>query len=179
MLCLFCSQKKYGGSERGVTEKKKRIAVCPGSFDPVTLGHADIIRRAAKIFGSAEVVVMNNMDKTYCFSIEERCHLCKLAFEGEENIKVTFFEGWLYEYLQGRVEETVLVKGVRSAEDLEYERIQTVFNKEKCGVETLYLDADPKFQKLSSTQIRALLSNGGDISPYLPKSVVKFLSNKM
>ena len=71
----------------------KKLAVYPGSFDPVTLGHADIARRIARIFGSCRVVVMNNREKEYLFSLEERFRLCQAAFQGEENISVDFYEG--------------------------------------------------------------------------------------
>ena len=156
----------------------KRIAVCPGSFDPVTLGHVDIIHRAAKLFGQCEVVVMNNAVKNYHFSLEKRFKLCQAAFEGEENIRVFRYEGMLYEYLQKR-EGAVLVKGIRNPQDLVYEREMAEFNKDKCGVETLYLDAAPAFRALSSTKIRALMAKNDDVSAFLPENAVKLLKDKL
>ncbi len=156
----------------------KKIAVCPGSYDPITLGHVDIIRRAAAIFGSCEVVVMDNRDKKYRFSPEERLEFCKAAFDGEENITVTYYGGMLYEYLLGRC-DAVLVKGVRNEKDFLYEKNMAEFNFLHCGVETLYLDAKKEFQTLSSTLVREKIANGEELLAYLPKNVVKLLQNKL
>ena len=105
----------------------KKIAVCPGSFDPVTLGHVDVARRAAKLFGACRVVVMNNRDKKYLFSLEERFRFCRAAFEADENITVDLYEGMLYEYLE-TLEDPVLVKGIRNETDYLYEKNMARFN---------------------------------------------------
>ena len=144
----------------------KRIAVCPGSYDPITRGHEDIVRRAAKVFGSCEVVVMDNREKTYRFSAEERLRLCKAAFEGEENVSVSYYGGMLYEYLSGR-EDTVLVKGIRNEKDFLYEKEMAAFNYAHCGVETLYLDAKEGYSLLSSTVVREKLEKKEDLSASL------------
>ena len=128
----------------------KKLAVCPGSFDPVTLGHVDVAKRAAAIFGACRVVVMNNREKNYRFSLEERYALCCAAFEGEENITVDLYEGMLYEYL-GTLDEPILVKGVRDEKDFLYEKKMAEFNFEKSGVETMYLSASSPYLSLSST----------------------------
>ncbi len=156
----------------------KKIAVCPGSFDPVTLGHVDIARRAAKLFGACRVVVMNNREKEYLFSLEERFHLCRLAFSEDENITVDCSEGMLYEYL-ATLDEPVLVKGVRNETDYLYEKNMAQFNFAHSGVETLYLDASEKFEMLSATQVREKIAKKEDLSGDLPTEVVKFLRNKM
>ena len=135
----------------------KKLAVCPGSFDPVTMGHVDVARRAAKLFGSCRVVVMNNRDKTYLFSLEERFEFCKAAFAKDENISVDLYEGMLYEYLKP-LNEPVLVKGIRDERDFLYEKNMARFNFEHSGVETLYLDASEQYTTLSSTQVRNKLS---------------------
>ena len=156
----------------------KKLAVCPGSFDPVTLGHVDLARRAAKIFGACRVVVMNNRDKTYLFSPEERLELCRAAFAEDENITVDAYEGMLYEYL-GTLEEPILVKGVRNETDYLYEKNMARFNFEHSGVETLYLDASEELACLSSTQVREKMKCGEELSALLPPNVVKLLQNKM
>lgn len=156
----------------------KRFAVVPGSFDPVTLGHADLIRRAAAIFGRCEVVVMNNLEKEYRFTLAERCDLCRAAFHGEEDIRVTSYEGMLYEFLAGRP-GAVLVKGVRNEKDYLYEREQADFNFEHCGVETLYLDAREDLRDLSATLVRGKLSDPGEWEPYLPEKVATILHHKL
>ena len=151
----------------------KRIAVCPGSYDPVTKGHFDLVCRARDLFGECEVVVMNNRDKSHFFSMEKRTALCRAAFENEKGIRVLSSEGMLWEYLLGR--EVVLVKGLRNETDFLYEREMARFNKEKCGVETLYLDTDPALAGLSSTQVRKILSENGDVSALMPENAVKLL----
>lgn len=156
----------------------KRIAVCPGSFDPVTKGHVDVARRAAKLFGTCRVVVMNNREKEYLFSLEERFELCKAAFAGEENITVDVYEGMLYDYLT-TLEEPVLVKGVRNETDFLYERNMARFNFEHSGVETLYLDASEDLATLSSTLVREKIAQKEDLSEDLPLDVIKLLQNKM
>ncbi len=157
----------------------KRIAVCPGSYDPVTLGHARLIRRAAALFGSCEVVVMNNRNKTYRFSLEERFSFCKAAFAEDDNVSVHCYEGMLYEYLKGRRDEAVLVKGVRNEKDFLYEREMASFNLAHCGVETLYLDAEKDYSQLSSTLVREKMEQNEDLSGLLSEEVIKLLSNKM
>jgi pantetheine-phosphate adenylyltransferase len=155
----------------------KKIAVCPGSFDPVTLGHVDIARRAAKLFGACRVVVMNNRDKEYMFSLEDRFRLCQAAFAEDENISVDLYEGMLYEYL-GTLEGAVLVKGIRNETDYLYEKNMARFNYAHSGVETLYLDASEELITLSSTQVRAKMAKNEDLSGDLPAEVLKLLQNK-
>lgn len=156
----------------------KKIAVCPGSYDPITLGHVDIIRRAADIFGFCEVVVMENREKKYRFSSEERLQFCKAVFDGEENITVSYYGGMLYEYLKGRP-EAVLVKGVRNETDYLYEKKMAEFNFAHCGAETLYLDAKEELAGLSSTLVREKIDKKEDLSSYLPKHVIKLLQNNL
>ena len=157
----------------------KRIAVVPGSFDPITNGHVDLIRRAAKLFGSCEVVVMNNREKEYRFTLEERYRLCRSVFESDSQISVTSSEGMLYEYLSGRSGEAVLVKGIRNEKDYLYEKKMAEFNFLHSGVETLYLDAREDLRDLSSTLVRQKMQENEELSAYLPKEVVKLLQNKL
>ena len=157
----------------------KKVAICPGSFDPVTLGHVDVAKRAAAIFGSCIVLVMNNRDKQYRFSMEERFLLCQKAFEGVENVTVEHYEGMLYEYLSERKETAVLVKGIRNEKDFLYEKKMAEFNFRHSSVETLYLDAAEALQDLSSTLVRKKMDQGEDLSAYLPESIVKHLQNKL
>lgn len=156
----------------------KKISILPGSFDPITLGHVDLARRAAALFGSCRVVVMNNREKQYLFSLEERFELCKAAFAEDDNVTVDLYEGMLYEYL-ATLEDPVLVKGIRNETDFLYEKKMAKFNFEHSGVETLYLDASEEFSNLSSTQVRHKMANCEDLSGDLPPAVVKLLQNKM
>ena len=156
----------------------KPFAVCPGSYDPVTLGHVDVILRAASIFGFCDVVVMNNREKTYRFSLEERFLLCQEAFRDYENVSVHCYEGMLYEYLSQR-EGAVLVKGIRNEKDYLYEKEMAVFNYQHSGVETMYLDAREEFRTLSSTVVRQKMSEMEDYESLVPKNVVNILRNKL
>jgi len=153
----------------------KRVAVVPGSFDPVTLGHVDLACRAAEIFGSCEVVVMNNRDKTYRFSMEERLELCRKAFHPYSNIRVFSYEGMLYEYLNGRAEETVLVKGIRNETDYLYEKRMASYNLEHSGVETLYLDANEELSRISSTLVREKMDKNEEWNHLVSKEIVDCL----
>ncbi|MBR2616466.1 MAG: pantetheine-phosphate adenylyltransferase [Clostridia bacterium] len=157
----------------------KRYAVLPGSFDPPTLGHLDLARRAARLFGACRVVVMNNRLKTYRFSLEERFALCRAAFEGEEGITVDCYEGMLYEYLSDRRDEAVLVKGVRNEKDFLYEREMAAYNFAHCGVKTLYLDAKAEYSELSSTLVRRKMEENEDLNSFLSEKVIKHLQNKL
>ncbi len=155
-----------------------RYAICPGSFDPVTLGHENIVRRAAAIFGKCEVLVMNNENKEYLLSLQDRFELCRAAFDGEENITVSCYAGQLLDYVKVRP-EAVLVKGIRNAADLAYEKPMSLFHRKGCGTETFYLDAEEAFKEISSTRIRALLAKNGEVGAYLSEKVVKLLQNKL
>ncbi len=156
----------------------KKIAVCPGSFDPITLGHIDIAKRAARIFGHCRVVVMNNREKEYLFSLEERYALAVAAFEGEENITVDFSDGMLYEYLL-KLDEPVLVKGIRNEKDYSYEKEMAKFNFLHSKTETVYLDASEEYGDLSSTLVREKIKKKEDLSHLLSEKVIKLLQNKM
>lgn len=156
----------------------KKIAVCPGSFDPITSGHLDIARRAVELFGACRILVMNNSEKDYLFSLKERYELCLAAVAGEEGISVDFSDGMLYSYLNG-MKDPVIVKGVRNEKDFLYEKKMAEFNFANSGVETLYLDAKPEFANLSSTLVREKIRAGEDFSDLLPEKVVKLLNNKL
>lgn len=157
----------------------KRLAVLPGSFDPVTFGHVELARRIAALFGSCRVVVMNNRDKEYLLPLEERYDLCRRVFEKDENIQVDSSEDMLYSYLNGISEPCVLVKGIRNEKDYLYEKEMAAFNFAHAGVETLYLDAREDMALVSSTLARDSLKKKEDTSSILPQEVVKHLRNKL
>ena len=154
-------------------------AVLPGSYDPVTRGHLDVIRRAAAVFGPVEVLVMDNREKKYRFSAEERLALCRAALEGEKDVSVSYFDGMLWEYMRDRRPGAVLVKGVRNGEDLAYERLQADFNFAHCGAETAFLDARDEFRELSSTRVREALSKNEGWEALVPEKIVTILRGKL
>lgn len=131
-----------------------KTALIPGSFDPMTVGHADIIERTAKIFDSVVVAVMINENKRYSFSIEDRQRIAELSVAHLENVRVVSYTGWLYE-LFDIVGADAIVKGIRNANDLEYENSMAAFNIDKNPrAHTLYIPSSETLSDVSSTIFR-------------------------
>lgn len=155
-----------------------RIAVVPGSFDPVTLGHLDVIRRAAGIFDEVHVVVVHNPGKTALLPIAQRVQLIEQSIlEGglPGNILVTSWSvGLLVDYAT-EVGASVLVKGIRSQVDVAYETPMAIVNRDLAGVETIFMLPDPAHAHVSSSLVRQVASLGGDIAPYVPPAVAAYL----
>lgn len=156
-----------------------RIAVVPGSFDPVTLGHLDVIRRAAGIFDELHVLVVHNPGKTALLSIEDRTALIREAIDAlpdaPRNITVSSWaEGLLVDYCTS-VGASALVKGIRSQVDVAYETPMAIVNRNLANVETVFMLPDPAHAHVSSTLVRQVASLGGDIAPYVPAAVARFM----
>jgi pantetheine-phosphate adenylyltransferase len=155
-----------------------RIAVVPGSFDPVTLGHLDVIERAAGIFDELHVLVVHNPDKSALLPVAQRVALIERSIaEGglPENITVTSWSvGLLVDYCTD-VGASVLVKGVRSQVDVAYETPMAIVNRNLAGVETIFMLPDPAHAHVSSSLVRQVAGLGGDVSPYVPRAVADFL----
>jgi pantetheine-phosphate adenylyltransferase len=154
-----------------------RIAVIPGSFDPVTLGHLDVIGRTAKLFDRVYVLVTHNPGKSALLSVDERVHLVQqsLAEAGIADVEVdSWSEGLLVDYCR-RVGAEALVKGLRSATDAAYETPMALVNRDLSGVETLFLVAQPATSHVSSSLVRQVAALGGDVSPYVPRVVAEAL----
>ncbi len=152
----------------------KRVAVITGSFDPITTGHVELIRRASQLFSSVVVLVCQNFDKKYLFSPCERVALCKAAVGEFENVSVEYHDTWLYEYFDGR-SDAVLVKGVRDEKDFLYEREMADFNLEKGGVETLLIFSSKELSHVSSTRVRLLLEKCGEWRDFIPQNAQKLI----
>jgi pantetheine-phosphate adenylyltransferase len=156
-----------------------RIAVVPGSFDPVTLGHLDVIERAARIFEELHVVVVHNPAKTTLLGPEERIGLIEesIAEAGiGGRIRVTDWgSGLLVDYCR-QVGADVLVKGVRSQLDVSYETPMAIVNRDLASVETVFLLPNPAHSHVSSSLVRQVAALGGDISPYVPPAVARHLA---
>ncbi|GGO59580.1 phosphopantetheine adenylyltransferase [Microbacterium nanhaiense] len=155
-----------------------RIAVVPGSFDPPTLGHLDIIRRAAGLYDELHVLVVHNPDKEGMLPIALRLRLLEQSI-AEANIegKITvgaWSVGLLVDYAQ-EVGAGVLIKGIRSQVDIAYETPMAIVNNHLAGVETVFLLADPANSAVSSSLVRQVAGLGGDVSPYVPGAVVRYL----
>ncbi len=157
-----------------------RIAVVPGSFDPVTLGHLDVIERAAGIFDELHVLVVHNPDKSALIPIAQRVSLIQNAVKDAGlpgNITVTSWSvGLLVDYCTD-VGASVLVKGIRSQVDVAYETPMAIVNRNLAGVETIFLLPDPAHAHVSSSLVRQVASLGGDVAPYVPRAVAEFLQS--
>ena len=148
-----------------------KTVICPGSFDPVTLGHLDIITRASGMFGKVVVAVLVNSSKTATFSTEERIELLTEAVSGLPNVEIVSFEGLLAEYCKTCGIDTI-VKGLRAVSDFEYEFQMAIANKKlNPKLETIFLTADADSTFLSSSMVREIGSMGGDISNFVPACV--------
>lgn len=156
----------------------EKNVVYSGSFDPVTNGHLDMIRRAKKIFGNVTVLVLENVHKKTLFSLEERISLLKEALSGEEGIEVTSFSGLLADYFK-KEKAYVIVRGIRGTGDLEHELINAHYNGIFAPeVETVFLPAKEKYRFVSSSAVREIWHHGGNFSDWVPSCVYKALQNK-
>ena len=154
-------------------------AVCPGSFDPITNGHVDIIRRAAELFDEVTVLVVTNPDKKCVFSPEERCELIAKAVDGIEGIKVDSFSGLLADYVK-KNKISAIVKGIRSSSDFEYEFQMALANRSLApDAETVFITSDPSNMYVSSSLIRQIAGFGGDVSDFVPKNIVSEIEKRL
>lgn len=150
---------------------KNSIAICPGSFDPVTYGHLDIIARASNMFDKVIVVVANNSSKSSCFSPCERVEMIKKCTTDLKNIEVVHFDGLLADYAAQRG-ATAIIKGLRAMSDFEYEFQMALTNKKlNPNVETLFLTTASQNMYLSSSMVKQIASMNGDISSFVPEVI--------
>ena len=155
------------------------VAIYPGSFDPITLGHLDIIKRASKLFGKLIVVVMVNPNKNCAFSPEERVQLIKDSTADIENIEVEFSDGLLADYAKEK-NAVAIIKGLRALSDFDYEFQMALTNKQlNPDVETLFLTTRAENMYLSSSMVRQIGSLGGDISGFVPGVIHKKIINRL
>ncbi len=152
-----------------------RRAVCPGSFDPVTNGHVDVITRAAALYDELVVAVLVNPGKAGLFSVDERMALLRDAVADVPNVTVDSFQGLLVDYCRAR-DIPVIVKGLRAVSDFEYELQMAQMNRELAGVETLFVPTAPQVGHLSSSLVKQIATFGGDVSGLVPKVVQERLT---
>ncbi|MCI9415361.1 MAG: pantetheine-phosphate adenylyltransferase [Clostridiales bacterium] len=156
-----------------------RIAVCPGSFDPVTYGHLDIIRRSALLFDKVVVVVMTNASKAPMFTKEERMDLLRRVTSGLSNVEVDSYGGLLAEYTRTRGAD-VIVKGLRALSDFEYEFQMALTNRKLYpNAETVFLTTTAEHMYLSSSLVKQVAELGGDISGFVPACIEKDILRKV
>ena len=154
-------------------------AIYPGSFDPMTCGHLDVIRRSAAIFDELTVCVLNNVNKSTLFSVEERVNILKEATKDLPNVKVESFSGLLIEYAKQK-QIHVVVRGLRAITDFEYELQIAQTNRKLSGdvLDTMFLTTSLEYAYLSSSTVKEIASFGGDISECVPDFVAKLVYDK-
>ena len=149
-----------------------RIAICPGSFDPVTLGHIDIIKRASEMYKKVIVVVMNNTAKHCLFTAEKRVELIKKSINDLSNVEVECYSGLLADYAASK-NAGVIVKGLRAMSDFEYEFQMALTNKKlNPNAETVFLTTAVGNMYLSSSMVKQIAGMGGDVSDFVPKEIL-------
>ena len=155
------------------------LAVYPGSFDPITLGHVDIIERSSKIVDELHVLVVHNPEKTPRFSSAQRIQLIQdsLRESGVDTSKITITElasGLLVDYIK-KVNAKLLIKGFRNNVDLDYELPMAKVNRDLSGIETIFISADPQYGLVASSLVRQVAALGGPVENYVSKAVAKAL----
>lgn len=156
---------------------KERLAVCPGSFDPVTLGHIDVFLRAAECFDTVVVLVMQNASKRSVFSPEERCRLIRESLPKDVNVRAVASDGLCADVAR-ELGACAIVKGIRSQADYDYEADMAVINRGLSAPETVFLPAKPGLRHVSTSVGLHLFSLGADVSAYFPPAVTDALARK-
>ena len=148
--------------------------IMPGSYDPVTCGHVEMIRRVAEREDEVYVVVFTNPNKSYTFSLEDRVAMLMIATEDIENVFVSYSLGYVVDYMREHDIERI-VKGYRNESDLEWEKEQAEYNKKYGGYETELILCEDKFKNISSTLVREKLKNGESLDDLVPKKVEEYI----
>ena len=155
-----------------------KTAVYPGSFDPCTNGHLDIIHRSAKLFDKVIVAVLTNSSKTPLFSVEERIRLLEKATADCENVEICSFSGLLVDFMK-KTGSNVVIKGIRAVSDFEYEFQMALLNKtldSEC--ETMFMMTDSKYSYISSSMVKELASYKGDLAGLVPVEIIQYIKDK-
>jgi len=148
-----------------------RIAIFPGSFDPITKGHENIILRASQLFDKIIVAVGNNSDKNSFFTLEQRVEFIKQTFVTKSGIEVDTYDGLTVEYCK-KMNARFILRGLRSSLDFEYEKSISQLNRNlDSNIDTVFLITAPEFAAISSTIVREILANKGDVTPFIPDNV--------
>ena len=153
-------------------------AVYPGSFDPITFGHIDIIERSAKMVDELVIAVLRNSAKNSLFSLEERVNMIKEVTKGLPNVRVETFDGLLVDYMR-QIDATIIIRGLRAVTDFEYElQIAQMNHVLKDDAETIFLMTNLQYSYLSSSLVKEIASYGGDISKFVPNELIERIYTK-
>ena len=148
-----------------------RRAVCPGSFDPVTNGHLDIVSRASDLFDEVTVAVLFNKGKEGLFSVDERLEMLRVVAQDYSNVEVDAFHGLLVDFCTSHGISTI-VKGLRAVSDFDYELQMAQMNRSLAGVETVFVPTSPEYSFLASSLVKEVAAYGGDVSGLIPGHVL-------
>ncbi len=161
-------------------DKKARIAIVPGSFDPITVGHIDILKRAAALYDKVYLAILINPEKKYLLDTETRIEIAKLSIADLPNAEVVYSEGMLYA-LARELGCSAIIKGVRNEKDFVYEMKMALYNRELAPeIETLFLPCDEEMANISSTLVRSLLAHGKDAESekILPQGAIDIIKKR-
>ena len=155
-----------------------RRCVCPGSFDPVTNGHLDVVERASRLYDEVTVGVLVNASKSGLFEVDERIAMLREVTADLGNVTVDSFQGLLVDYCRER-DIPVVVKGLRAVSDFDYELQMSQMNNRLTGLETLFVATNPEYSFLSSSLVKEVAAWGGDVSGLVPEPVLRRLRERM
>ena len=156
----------------------ERRCVCPGSFDPVTNGHLDVVERASRLYDEVTVAVLVNTSKAGLFEVPERIEMLQEVTAGLGNVKVDSFQGLLVDYCRER-DIPVVVKGLRAVSDFDYELQMSQMNNRLTGIETLFVATNPEYSFLSSSLVKEVAKWGGDVAGLVPDAVLPRLRARL
>jgi pantetheine-phosphate adenylyltransferase len=165
-------------SDRVLPSKTMTRAVCPGSYDPVTNGHLDIIGRAAKLFDEVVVAVLINKNKKTLFSVEERTDMLAEVTAQWPNVRIDSWHGLLVDYCREH-DIKAIVKGLRAVSDYDYELQMAQMNHQLSGVDTLFMPTNPIYSFLASSLVKDVATYGGDVSTLLPPTIERRLMQRL
>lgn len=155
-----------------------RKVVCPGSFDPITFGHLDIVERASKNFDEVVIAVLVNQTKQTLFTVEERISMIKEVTKKYGNVRVDSWSGLLVDYCKSNG-ISMIVKGLRAVSDFDYELQMSQINLQLKGIETIFMSTAPEHSFLSSSLVKEIASYGGDVSNYVPNEILSRLKERL
>lgn len=157
----------------------KNIAIYPGTFDPITRGHSDLVHRSAHLFDKVIVALAANPSKKPVFSLDERLELTRTVLAGYDNVEICGFEGLLVDFAHQKG-ANIIIRGLRAVSDFEYEFQLAGMNRKLAGdIETLFLTPSEQYTYISSSLVREIASLGGDVSPFVHEKIVAELTRKL